>query len=72
MTEMKISQELFVKAALECVPQLRKALEEMGLDTHLVSPSMSMTGTLYIDGREERIKVEVTLDPEDPRYGDDD
>jgi hypothetical protein len=61
----KIDATLFAKVAREIVPGLRRATEEMGFELGQVSPSVSMTATIDVDGTPARVRLQVTLDPDE-------
>lgn len=61
----QIEPSLFAKVAKEVVPGLRRAIEELGFKPGDVSPSAVLTGTVDVDGTPARVRVAVTLDPED-------
>lgn len=59
----KIEPSLFAKVAREIVPGLRRATAEMGFQPGDVSPSAVLTATIDVDGTPARVRVAVTLDP---------
>lgn len=59
----EIPNDLFIALARAVVPDMRRSVEDAGLSTDFISPSVAMTGTLMINGREERVKISVTLAP---------
>lgn len=63
MTELPNS--LFVQVAREVVPHLRRAMTELGMPPECASPTMSMTATIEVEGQPARVRVEVTLDPDE-------
>lgn len=66
----KISNSLFAQVANECVPKLRNALSAMGLTEEQVSPSLGMTASIDVDGKEARVRLDVTLNPDEDEEDD--
>lgn len=66
-----ISDSLFKQVADEIVPKLRAAVEEIGLPLGTVSSSLAMTADVKVDGVFSRVRVQVTLDPDDLENEDD-
>lgn len=60
-----IPTSLFKTIADEIVPRLRATLDEMGFAPGDVSPSIAMTATVDVDGLPARVRVDVTLDPDE-------
>lgn len=63
--DASIPKSLFKTIADEIVPRLRAAIDEMGLAPGDVSPSIAMTATVDVDGLPARVRVDVTLDPDE-------
>lgn len=62
----KIAPSLFEQMARASVPLLRRTISELGLDADQgASVSAAMTADIEIDGRTERVRVEITLNPEE-------
>lgn len=65
MSKHQIDTPVFEHVARNVVPRLRRSLAEMGLKEGDVSPSLTITATVDVDGKPARVRLEVTLDPEE-------
>lgn len=61
----QITDSLFKQVANEIVPKLRAVVAELGLPEGSFSPSIAMTADVKVDGIFSRVRVKVTLDPDD-------
>lgn len=62
----KITHASFARLAREVVPGLRDMAEAMGLYFDSIGAvSESMTATVEINGKEERVRITVELNPEE-------
>lgn len=64
-----IPMSLFEQMAKAVVPGLRKSVNEMFEGTDIsaddVSPSVGVTSNIMIEGHSERVRITVTLNPDE-------
>lgn len=62
----KLPTALFVQCAQAVVPNLRETVDALNLPEDVVGEtSVSLTATININGRDERVRVTVALNPEE-------
>ncbi|CAA2141404.1 hypothetical protein [Hyphomicrobium sp. ghe19] len=64
-TAYSIPPKLFRQLCEAVVPKLREGMKELGFEPGVASPSIALTATTKIDGEDARVRIEITLDPDE-------